>query len=246
VSKSLFITPEIFKEFPEIVAAVSTRNGSNIPPYFFNLSYKVGDSEERVSENRKKFFDALNIPAERIVFQKQIHSDICNFVNSPGFIPDSDAIYTNCNDLYLTVTVADCFPILIYSPETKVVAAVHAGWRGTMKRILLKSIMLMKNRFNIKLNELRVYIGPGISVKNFEVGYEIAKQFPPQYVFQNNGKFFVDLKQYNFNQLMEIGVGIKHIEVSPLCTFEEKILLHSYRRDKNFSGRMVGLIGRRF
>jgi YfiH family protein len=244
--KSLFITPYIFKEFPEIVAAISTRNGNDTPPYFFNLSYKVGDNYNRVSENRKIFFSALGIEEEKIVFQKQIHSDICNFVTSPGFIPNSDALYTNCNNLYLTVTVADCLPILIYSPETKVVGAVHAGWRGTLRKILFKTVLTIKNHFNINLKELRVYIGPGISVKNFEVGYEVAKEFPKEYIIHNNEKFFVDLKKYNFDQLIESGVSGEHIEISPLCTFDEIQLCHSYRRDKKYSGRMIALIGRRF
>ncbi|MGB9697497.1 MAG: peptidoglycan editing factor PgeF [Ignavibacteria bacterium] len=245
-TKSLFITPNIFKEFPEIIAAISTRNGNNTPPYFFNLSYKVGDDNKRVTENRKQFFSALGISEERIVFQKQIHSDICSFVTSPGFIPASDAVYTNCDNLYLTITVADCIPILMYSPETKVISAVHAGWRGTMKKILLKTISSIRKHFNIELKNLRVYVGPGISVKNFKVGYEVAEQFPEQYVIQNNGKFFIDLKRYNYNQLIESGVSIKHIEISPLCTFDEVQLCHSYRRDKEFSGRMIALIGRRF
>lgn len=245
-TKLLFITPSIFKEFPEVVAAVSTRNGNDISPYFFNLSYKVGDNNKRVAENRKQFFNALGITEEKIVFQRQVHSDICSFVTSPGFVPDSDALYTNCDNLYLTITVADCIPILMYSPETKVVSAVHAGWRGTMKKILFKTISSIKKHFNINLKNLRVYIGPGISVKNFEVGYEVAKQFPEQYVSRNNKKFFVDLKKYNYNQLIESGVSTEHIEISPLCTFEETQLCHSYRRDKEFAGRMIGLIGRRY
>lgn len=240
------ITPEIFKEFPEIVAAISTKNGNDTSPYFFNLSYKVGDNKQRVAENRRQFFSALDIPEEKVVFQKQIHSDICSFVTSAGFVPNSDAIYTNCDNLYLTITVADCIPILMYSPERKVVSAVHAGWRGTREKILLKSISTIKKHFDIDLKNLRVYIGPGISAENFEVGYDVAEQFPPEYVINGNGKFFIDLKKYNYTQLIESGVSVDHIEVSPLCTFEEVHLLHSYRRDKEYSGRMIGVIGRRF
>jgi len=238
------IRPGVFKNFPEIIVGISTKAGGVSPaPYFMNLSYKVGDAAENVKANRNLFFDALGIPADRVSYQKQTHSTISKYISSPIFSDDSDALYTNVKNNYLAVSIADCIPILLYEPEKKIISAVHSGWKGTCNKILTKNIMILKKEFNIDENFLYAYIGPGISQKNFQVGNDVAELFDEGVKIFKDEKYYVDLKKDNFLQLISSGVKENNIEVSDLCTFENSDLLHSYRRDKDKSGRMLAIIG---
>lgn len=195
--------------------------------------------------NREIFFNEIGIKKEETTFQKQIHSSIINYSDSPGHFETGDAMFTDTKNNFLVVSVADCIPIFLYEPIKKVVAGVHSGWKGTYKKILTNTIEEMKKIFSIDPSELTAYIGPGISQDNYEVGEDVAKFFEEDVKYAKNGKFFLDLKKDNYKQLLNSGVKKENIEISGLCTFNEKNLLHSYRRDGNKSGRMFGVIGMR-
>jgi YfiH family protein len=238
------IIPGIFRRFDNIVAGVSTKDGGVSPaPFFMNLSYKVGDVTENVNKNREIFFKALGIPLKRVTYQKQIHSSNSNYVSTPSFFKDSDALYTDLKNNFLAVSIADCIPVLLYEPGKKIISAVHSGWKGTCNKILTKNINLLIEKFNLDTKNLCAYIGPGISQKNFEVGKEVADLFSDSVKICRDGKYFIDLKKDNFMQLISLGVKEENIEVSPYCTYEESDLLHSYRRDGDKSGRMLCVIG---
>jgi len=87
-----------------------------------------------------------------------------------------------------------------------------------------------------------VYIGPSISQRNYEVGVEVAQLFDPKYSIKKGNKFLLDVRKVNYDMLINFGIPQNQIEVSDLCTFEAKDLLHSYRRDGNKSGRCYGVI----
>jgi YfiH family protein len=240
------IEPDILKKYPEILIAISTKDGGvSPPPYFLNLGLNVDDKRENVLENRKRFFDYLNIPLDRVVMQKQIHSDNINVVNEFCFIQDSDALITNEKNLYLAISIADCIPVFIYSPVKKVVAGIHSGWKGTEYRITEKVIQRMVNEYGVNPSELIAYIGPGISVENYEVSREVAERFPSSSYRIENSKYFLDLKKDILNQLLTAGLDKENIEVTPYCTFRDKKLFHSHRREKGLTGRMFGVIGMR-
>jgi copper oxidase (laccase) domain-containing protein len=103
--------------------------------------------------------------------------------------------------------------------------------------------MIMKNELNSEAENMIVYVGPGISKDKFEVGKEVAELFPGKYVFPKNGKYFIDLKSNIFEQLLSLGLKKENIEMSELCTYCEEGYLHSYRRDREKSGRMFSVIG---
>lgn len=238
------IQPEIFKKFPELKFGVSTKSGGDDePPYYFNLSYRVGDNADRVKRNRKLFFDKLGIKETRVSFQKQTHSTKSNIVTEPAFYEDSDALYTNEINNFLAVSIADCIPIFLYEPEKKVVAAIHSGWKGTLNKITTITIEKLIKEFSFNPDKAYAYIGPGISVRHFEVGKEVADLFDDDVKEKRNRKYFIDLKNHNFFQLVELGIRLENIEISEHCTFKETDLFHSYRRDKDKSGRMLGVIG---
>jgi YfiH family protein len=144
--------------------------------------------------------------------------------------------------LWLAVSVADCVPIVLVDPQRRVVAALHAGWRGTVQRIVERGITLMVESFNTRPADLRVYLGPSASVCCYEVGEEVFSKFTDEVLVRRNGAVYVDLKKENKQQLMDCGVLEEHIEVSPWCTICTPRLFHSYRRDGNRSGRMMAAI----
>jgi polyphenol oxidase len=238
------IRPRIFSQFPGIISGVSTRLcGNDEPPFYFNLSYRVGDKKEKVRENRKIFFGGLGIEEDAVSFQRQTHSVNSNLVSGPKFFEDSDALYTNLKNNFLAVSIADCIPVLLYEPDKKIIAAIHSGWKGTLNKITTVTIEKLKKEFSIDAGKIYAYIGPGISVKNFEVRKDVADLFTDDVKNFRSGRYFIDLKKHNCMQLQELGVKRDKIEISDYCTFEEKELFHSYRRDRDKSGRMLAVIG---
>ncbi len=243
-SKIIIIKSNILKKFSELKFGISTKiGGDNEPPFYFNLSYRVRDKVERVNKNRKIFYDELGIDESRVSYQLQIHSDKSNYVEEPKFFRNCDALYTNKRNNFLAVCIADCLPIFLYEPKKKVIAAIHSGWKGTLNKITTLTIKRIIKEFSIDIKSMMAYIGPGISFEHFEVGKDVAELFEENVKEKINGKYHIDLKKDNLIQLKNLGVPEENIEVSEYCTFERKDLFHSYRRDKDKTGRMMGVIG---
>ncbi|MCW9066509.1 MAG: polyphenol oxidase family protein, partial [Ignavibacteriaceae bacterium] len=157
----LIVKPFIFKQYPEIVYGFSTKIGPNAnPPYYFNLSYSVGDNKEIVDLSRESFFYKLGLNENKISYQKQVHEDYIREVNVSGNCGESDALITTSKNLGLAISSADCPAIFIYDPVKKNIAAVHSGWRGTEKKIVQKTIIKLKDEFSSDPQDLICYIGP--------------------------------------------------------------------------------------
>lgn len=232
--------------FSNIIFGFSTKIGLNRQnPYWFNMSLTVGDDRQKVLENRETFYNQLGLSTSQIAIQKQIHSDIITTVEKPGLIGESDAMITAKTSLGLAVSSADCVPVFIYDCEDQIIAGVHSGWRGTQKQILRKTIETLCKNFNSKKENLFFYIGPSISQINYEVGEEVSAQFHEKYSLRKDGKIFLNVLQANIDMIYSTGISSKQIEVSPLCSYNEKDLLHSFRRDKEKSGRALGIIAMR-
>jgi purine-nucleoside/S-methyl-5'-thioadenosine phosphorylase / adenosine deaminase len=223
------IRSNLFEKFPGLVFGFSTKEGAGLNPEY----------------NLKMFFNEMGIKEEQVTFQKQIHSDVINYSRKPQYFDGCDALYTDKKNNFLAVRVADCIPVFLYEPERKIIAGIHSGWKGTHGKILTKTIEELVKRFDIDISKLNAYIGPGISQDNYEVGKEVGELFDDDVKYFNKGKWFLDLKKDNHNQLIQAGAKKENIEVSGLCTFNEKDLLHSYRRDGLKAGRMLGVIGMR-
>jgi YfiH family protein len=237
------IRSRLFSKFPEIIFGFSTKIGLNREaPYYFNLSFTVGDNPLTVKENREEFFKQLGLNSSQIAFQKQIHSNIFNFVENPGLIGESDALLTTKYNIGLAISAADCIPVFIYDKKNKLIAAVHIGWRGTQKKILEKVLNNLFCNYNSNPENLYSYIGPSISQFNYQVGSEVAVLFDQKYIKVEDQKIFLDIVSANKDFLLNYGIEEKNIEISELCTYKEKDLLHSYRRDGDISGRMLGVI----
>jgi YfiH family protein len=238
------IYSEILTLFPEIVHGMSTKFGGN-PPYYNNMSFKVGDDQENVRNNRNKFFSALGIDQKLLAIPQQVHSDEIMIIDKPGYYEGCDGLITSSENVYLIISTADCFSVMMYDPAHKIAANIHSGWRGTQKKIVTKAVNLMKKELGTKSGDLYVFVGPGISTEYFEVGEDVANLFEKKYVQRRNEKYYVDLKADISDQLNALGIIKSHLEIYPYCSYNMKDYLHSYRRDRGKSGRMYSVIGMR-
>jgi YfiH family protein len=228
----MIIRPKIFSQFSEIIAAQSTREGGVSPvPYGMNLSSHVGDEPDNVKTNRELFFNSAGVPGvARVVYQNQIHSANVNSVSgNEGIVPKSDGLITTDKNVFLAVSIADCTPVLIYASDVK--AIVLAGVRR------LKEL-------GAKPENMFAFIGACASQSKYEVGFEVATLFEKKHLIERaDGKFLLDVREANHEQLLRSNVPASQIEVSDRCTISDD-RLHSYRRDASRSGRMLAIIGR--
>ena len=169
-----------------------------------------------------------------VVTLKQIHSAIAwEAREAAGCLGEGDALISAQPGLLLTIRTADCIPVLIADPVRRVVAAIHAGWRGTASGIVGKTVARMTELFRTDPDDLIASIGPGIKVCCFEVGPEVSSQF-------GTNASHVDLIEAN--RLDLIASGVTRIDHGAPCTVCEPELFHSFRRDKT-QGRMISAIG---
>lgn len=210
-------------------------------PNYFSMRRTSNDAGD---ENRRMFFESLGFDASSVVRGEQVHGDNVRFVESPGNYRAADALVTKTRNLPLAVSVADCVPVLIVDKGSQTIAAVHAGWRGTLKNIVAKTIDYMVHENHSKCESIFAFIGPSAGACCYEVGKEVAGNFSPEYYVQDleTGKYKLDLKGLNLAQLKESGVPLENIEVSGACTICDDNF-HSYRRDGTASGRMLAVIG---
>ncbi len=242
-----FLRPTIFQAFPNIIALQTTRKGGVSEGDFasLNLGLSSGDLPERVLKNRALLFEAIGIKEKQFVLSHQVHGDAVLIAECGGTYDAYDAHITNRRGVFLAVSIADCTPILIYDIAHHAVAAVHAGWRGTAKSVLYKTLLKMKETFGTTGKDCVAFIGACISGEHYEVGEEVATHFPTEVKRYDDarGKFLLDLKAANRLQLEAFGVPTVQIEVSPHCTYKEHTRFFSFRHSKGRTGRMFALIG---
>ncbi len=154
-----------------------------------------------------------------------------------GVLGEGDALLENTPGSVVAVKTADCIPLLLVDDANRAVAAVHAGWRGTVAQIAQRAVDAMRSRFGTQPEHLHVAIGPGIGNCCFEVGPEVAEQFG------RVGRVHIDLAEENRRQLLEAGVTPARIYASNLCTMCGAGEFHSFRRDRERAGRMYSFVG---
>lgn len=222
-----------------------------------NLSIYSGDDPMNVEENRHLLSTDRNIYPENLIIPYQVHGDEISILSSDfqnyskeeknSFLSGVDALITDLSGFCIGVTVADCTPILLYDPEFNVVAAVHAGWRGTVKRIVQKTVCRMCQSFGSDPKNIVAAIGPCIGKDAFEVGDEVfdafkSEGFPMDEIsFFNDGasKYHIDLAKANEFCLTEGGVLASNIESAGICTFTSSDLFFSARKLGINSGRFI-------
>ena len=150
-----------------------------------NLGFTDWDSRDCVLENRKKFFAAIGAKKMSVVTLRQIHSDIPQRVDAASAradeAPQGDALFTREPSILLAVQTADCVPILLADTKRHAVAAIHAGWRGTLRRIAAKTLGRMQMEFGTRPEDVIAALGPGIGRCCYEVGSDVAREFHAQF-----------------------------------------------------------------
>jgi YfiH family protein len=260
--------PWLIHGFSSKPGGVSSQDAQKV----LNLGFTEWDTKENVLENRRLFQSALGASDLHLVSLKQIHSDVIHLFDSAPAEPcQGDASITNRPGLLLAVQTADCVPILLVDPKKRAIAAVHAGWRGTLARIVVKAIGQMQMQFKTKPADLLAAIGPSIGGCCYEVGTEVATQFLSQFPeapewfdeFRTGDEpnpiqwlnrmppghqpppknVLLDLRKANRAQLLGAGLRTPNIFLSDLCTACRRDLLFSYRKEGPQSGRLLSVIG---
>jgi YfiH family protein len=221
------------------VHGFSTRHGgvSNTPFLSLNLGGS-DDDPSLISRNREIALNNLDLSPHSLCYLKQVHGDAVCLANSGR--QEGDALVTNEKGKVLAVSIADCYPVLFHDPVNHVIGAAHAGWRGTVSRILANTIREML-KLGAETRFIQVAIGQGISQVNFTVGSEVIGHFReagfPEDSWAENR---IDLVKCNKFVLRENNIPEGNVWSMNRCTFEPDFFSH--RRDKGLTGRMWGLI----
>jgi len=204
----------------------------------YGISHKDKGSMESLNE-KKKFLDGLGKKEVRFIYSQQIHGNKAVVLKNYQIkkIEDADVLITDIPKLYLTITVADCFPIYIYEPKNDIIALVHAGWRGISKGIIKNTINKLIKEYQVKKENLLVGIGPGIHKCHFEVKQEVLPKFRKfkHFILEKDNKHFISLPQILTAQLIASGIKNKNIEVLNECTYCFRNKYFSFRFDKKFN-----------
>jgi polyphenol oxidase len=173
--------------FPWLVHGFSTRQGGFSKAYrknALNLGFTKDDSKSAIERNRAAFLLELSGGGMPLVTLRQIHSDIIRYVGAPPESPlPADGLITATPGLLLGIQTADCLPIILVDPKHRAVGVFHAGWRGTVKRIVEKGVGEMQRQFSSRPRDLKAAIGPGIHGCCYEVGEEVRQQFESQFAY---------------------------------------------------------------
>jgi len=239
--------PSLFRQFPHLVAAESTRHGGVSPAPFdsLNLGLSTGDERENVLENRRRFFGGLGIKTSQVASSFQVHGEQILYADSPDHREGFDALITDQPGVFVAVSVADCTPILIFDSKNGAVAAIHAGWRGTVVGLVAKTLAAMTSRFGTQGVDCFAYVGTCIDEGSFEVGADVADHFKTGFkrFDAEKKKFFVDLKAANAAQLYVFGIPESQVEISPFSTVTHNNDYFSHRLERGTTGRMMAVIG---
>lgn len=219
----------------------------------FNINRYCGDSDEAIRKNREALCRLLDITNDRLLMPHQVHKAEIAVIGEQLDIDleGYDALMTNVEEVCIGVSTADCIPVLLYDPRQRAVCAVHAGWRGTVMRIVELSIARMTEVYGTNPADLIAQIGPGIHLESFEVGDEVYQAFEDAGFDMNSiskkyEKWHIDLPECNRLQLISAGVPESQVSVSPVCTYMQSDTYFSARRLGIESGRIfTGIILRR-
>ena len=239
----------IMKPYSNISCFSTTRHGGVGEGAYatFNCTHYCGDHPENVKANLENLKALLPERLRVLVVPRQTHTTnvrIIADVPTKEELHEVDAVVTHRKGVCLCVSTADCVPILIYDKIKEVIAAVHAGWRGTVGHIVEKTLDVMKSQYGTEGKDVVACIGPSISLESFEVGDEVYAAFEKagfdmSRIAKKYEKWHLDLWEANRLQLLSCGVSPEHIEVAGICTYQHHEDFFSARRLGVNSGRIL-------
>ena len=215
-------------------------------------------NKERLEKSYKKIANLLDMNKESIVQPIQTHTDNIEYVdNNTDKIKDVDGLITNKKDILLCTTSADCISLLFYDDNKKIIADIHSGWRGTLKKIGKKAAEKMIKNYGSNPKDIICCICPSIRKCHFEVDEDVMELFKNEFEYTGRineiisvGKIVDGKQKYNIDTalinriiLEEVGLLEENIVDSNICTVCNADSFHSYRVDKENSGRNGAFIG---
>lgn len=250
---------ELFRAYPNISCFTTTRIGGCSKEAYasFNCSPFCGDREEHVLRNQEYLYRSLPRKPKELIIPLQVHGTEIVLVDAafPALSPAAqrerlngvDAVITTEPGYCVCVSTADCVPLLIYDRRNQAVAAVHAGWRGTVDRIVAKTLAFMHDKLGTTGEDVLVAIGPSISLESFEVGEEVYNTFKEEGFNmsrislwkEEKQKYHIDLWEANREQIHAFGVPESQIACAGICTFIHHNEFFSARRLGIKSGRIL-------
>ncbi|MCZ6625399.1 MAG: peptidoglycan editing factor PgeF [Deltaproteobacteria bacterium] len=229
------------------------RGGKSVGPYAgLNLSFRVGDDPQVVKDNLCDVKRAVGVHDLRIVTMKQVHGEHIVDVKDKSLkeAGEADGMVTEEGGLFLGILTADCVPILFSVSGRKLVAVVHAGWRGTVAGIVVKMVHYLKDRYDVEPESLEAAMGPAIGPCCYEVGAEVSVPLVQRWgelgercLQARGGKNLLDLSRLNVSLLEEAGIPSEQIFQIGSCTSCAAEEFFSYRRGGRETGRQMSFIG---
>ncbi|MBE3557130.1 MAG: peptidoglycan editing factor PgeF [Firmicutes bacterium] len=247
----------IWEEYPVTAGFTVRQGGFSRGPYAaLNLALHVGDDAARVIQNRALFFRMLQQDPKQAIFAEQVHGHRAVVVTSreggagvwqtADAIARCDALVCGQTGVLLNILVADCVPILLYDPVHNAVAAVHAGWRGTVSGSVDAAVASMRMAFGTLPHQILAVVGPSIGPCCYAVGSSVAQAVQEQASFLGAALGWRGATQYfdlwMANRLRLNRLGIDRVQVLGQCTFCHSDQYFSYRASNGTCGRMAGFI----
>lgn len=261
-----FLTYGVFEPYLNVTNVVTTRaGGRSAAPYEgLNFGFRSGDDPDAVLENRALVAQVLGFEPESFTAAEQVHGSSVAVVRAADrgrgavaaedTLRGADALVTNEPGLPLVILVADCVAISLYDTRGNAIAMVHAGWKGTLGRIVEKALAAMAREYGTRPADVIAGLSPAVGPCHYPVGDEVAESFRAEFgpdaagFFDTSpeGRVTLDLWKANLGQLVAAGVPPEKIEESRLCAACSPGLFYSYRRDGARTGRLAGIIEMRY
>ncbi len=221
-----------FNKFPDILIAMSLRPDENMKVFY------VSGKDEKALINRERFLGKLNLSGKNLVSVKSISGSNIEIVTEAdlgNFVENTDGLITARKNVYLSITIADCLPVIIYDFKKEIIGLLHCGWKGIEKNIIGKALKKMKDVFDSAPKNIIAGIGAGIGTCHFEVKEDLMEKFSsyPGAFSKEGGKIFMDLKLVAQKKLEECGVWQTNIAASPECTYCQPVKYFSFRKDNS-------------
>ncbi len=248
----------IFDAYPHVTCMVSTRLGGVSVGHLrsLNLSFRAGDREEHVIENRARFYRVARVEAESIAQGQLVHGNHIEVItrDSPEgarfFFPETDGLVTKLTNRPLFIPVADCTAIAFFDPAQQVIGMVHAGWKGAINRISQRMVETMQHVYGCDPSDILVGISPGIGPCCYQVREDLVEIFTQAFP-EGASHFFLPQPDDTIHldmwaalrwQLGASGILPEHLEVAEICTACHTDEFYSHRAEHGRTGRFACLL----
>lgn len=247
-------------QFKKLLDYPNVKHCFTLKPLDFGMFRNYQEKREEIEQNLKTLGEEFGFTTKEVCRPKQTHTDRVERINQSDegiYIPkfdDIDGFVTDQKNKVLMVSFADCTPLLFYDPTKNIIGNTHSGWKGTLQKIGVRTVEKMQKEYGCEPKDMICCIGPHIRKCHFEVDEDVKDSFLEQFSYLENikeciiksknqkNKYYIDTAEINKQILMKVGLQKKNIIDSNICTVCECEVCHSYRIEKELSGRSVSIM----